>query len=95
MAPACTASRALRLPEWLWPNITFGAPAMVCMPRARAARAMSNEMGNSEMVASRPSMNASLSSLSSSCEAMDTPRSRATAASAVIWAYVSFWLSCC
>ena len=56
---------------------------------------MSSEMGNSEIVASRPSMNASLSSLSSSCEAMDTPRSRATAASAVIWAYVSFWLSCC
>ena len=95
MAPASTASRALKLPEWLWPNITFGAPATVCRPRARASRATSSEMGNSEMDASRPSMNASFSALSSSCDAMERPRSRAMDASAAIWAYVILLLSCC
>lgn len=47
-APA-TPSRAERLPEWLCPIITFGAPAKVNIPRSCASRAISMSTGNSEI----------------------------------------------
>ncbi|MCY1535148.1 hypothetical protein D9M68_705400 [compost metagenome] len=65
---------------WLPPRTTLGEPNTTWLPRARATRAVSRFLGNSEMLQDRPWYQCRMSAVVSSCEACGTPAATADAA---------------